>query len=116
MSIDALLNPAAESQVIDETTEEEICEAVLEAREAREQAVNNGGDNVDNDAPVNPRPTYREVLCAASTIKHYIDGIDDPIARKLEVLLAAFTRQARLDQACMLTTTKITDYFTPKPL
>ncbi len=107
MCIDALLNPADESQVIDETTEEDICQAVLEARKEREQACN-------DDAPANPRPTYQEVLRAASTIKHYIDSIDDPIARKLEVTLASFTRQTCLEQARTLTTTKITDYFTPK--
>ena len=116
IELEVLLNPAAESQVIDETTEEEICQAVLEAREARDQAVNDGGDDVDNDAPVNPCPTYQEVLCVASIIKHYIDGIDDPIGRKLEVVLASFMRQACLDQACTLTTMKITDYFTPKAL
>ncbi len=49
MCIDALLNPADESRVIDEMTEEEICQAVLEARKEREQACN-------NDAPANPRP------------------------------------------------------------
>ena len=63
-----------------------------------------------------PGPAYQEVLRAASTIKHYIDSIGDPIARKLEVTLASFTRQTRLEQARTLTTTKITDYFTPKAL
>ena len=102
MCIDALLNPADESRIIDETTEEEICQAVLEARKEREQVPCN------DDAAVNPRPTYQEVLRAASTIKHYIDSIDDPIACKLEVTLASFTRQTRLEQAHTLTTTKIT--------
>jgi hypothetical protein len=112
MDIEALLNPADESHVIDETTDEEICQAVLDARKAQEEGPINGGDNdVDDDAPVEPCPTRREVLQAAAVINKYIDGVDDPSARKLEGILASFKRQMRLEMSSSMNSTHLTDYF-----
>ena len=91
MNIEALLNPADESRVMDETTDKEICQAVLDARRAQEEGLINGGDDdVDDDASVELCPTHREVLQAASVINKYTDTLKDPIARKLEGVLASF--------------------------
>lgn len=112
MDIEGLLNSADESHVIDETTDEEICQAVLDARKAQEEGPINGGDNdIDNDAPVEPCPTRREVLQAASVINKYIDSVDDPVARKLEGILASFKRQMRLEMSFSMNSTQLTDYF-----
>jgi hypothetical protein len=38
---------------------------------ARENLEINGGDDVDDDGPIEPRPTRRDVLKAVSTIGKY---------------------------------------------
>ncbi|KAF8228864.1 hypothetical protein L208DRAFT_1402999 [Tricholoma matsutake] len=111
MDIEALLNPADKSHVIDETTDEEICQAVLDAQKAQEEGLINGGDNdVDDDAPVEPCPTCRKVLQAAAVINKYIDGVDDPSACKLEGILASFKHQMQLEMSSM-NSTHLTDHF-----
>jgi len=71
MDIEALLNPADESQVMDETTDEEICQAVLDVRRAQEEGLINGGDDdVDDDASVEPCPMHREVQYTSSHFCH----------------------------------------------
>jgi len=42
----------------------------------------NGEDDVDEDIPIEPRPTRRDILKAVSTISGYIDDLNNPIARK----------------------------------
>jgi hypothetical protein len=82
MDIEALLNPADETALIDETTDIEIFEAVMGARKKREDST--GSDDVDDPGPIKPCPTPSEALRAISLITDYIDTIDDPIAHKLE--------------------------------
>ena len=52
------------------------------AIQARENMEINGGDDVDDDIPPEPRPTRRDVLKAASTINKYVQDSNDPLARK----------------------------------
>jgi hypothetical protein len=81
MCTEALINPAKESETIDETTDEEICRAVQKAREAQELAeVNGGDDDEDDDAAVEEIPCRHEVLKATSIISKYINMMDDPTA------------------------------------
>ena len=64
MDIEALLNPAGEckSQTLDESTDEEIYQVVMDAVDACENIENNGGDDIDsNDGPVEACPTVCEV-------------------------------------------------------
>jgi len=113
MDIDTLLNPETERCVMDETTDEEIFEAVMESRRAEENGpMNSGDDDVDDDACVEARPTRHEAMQAASVMKRYIDDLDDPFARKLEAILGSFGRQMRLDEARSMVPTQMTDYFT----
>jgi hypothetical protein len=100
MDIEALLNPAEESRMVDDTTDEEICQAVLAAHNAQEEQP----IDEENDTPLEPCPT-------ASVISRYAGHVDDPVARKLEAILASFGRQMRLERSQALTTTHITDYF-----
>ncbi|KAF8218789.1 hypothetical protein L208DRAFT_1419414, partial [Tricholoma matsutake] len=112
MDIEGLLNSADKSHVIDETMDEEICQAVLDAQKAQEEGPINGGDNdIDDDAPVEPCPTCRKVLQAASVINKYIDSVDDPVACKLEGILASFKHQMRLEMSFSMNSTQLTDYF-----
>ena len=112
MSIEALLNPEGERETMDESTDEEIYQAVMDARNARENINQNGGDDADSDdGPVQARPTVREVLQAAATLNRYIDELDDPIARKLETTLGSFKHQLRLNRAKSMKSTVLTDFF-----
>ena len=52
----------------------------VDAIEARENIDINGGDDVDDDIPLEPRPTWRDVLKAVSTICRYTEDINEPIA------------------------------------
>jgi len=104
----ALLNLPEESRM-EETTDEEICQAVLGVRDSQKEGALDG--DVDGDGVVEPCPTYREVCEATSIINRYVEHIDDPIAHKFEVMLASIGRQIRLERAQALTITHITDYF-----
>jgi hypothetical protein len=101
--------------MVEETMDEEICRAVLAAQDARaqeEEPINGGGgDNVEDDGPFEPCPMYREVFQAVSIINRYVEHVDNPVARKLEAILASFERQIQLEQSQILATTHITDYF-----
>jgi len=113
MDIEALLNPAEESWMMDGMTDEGICQAVLVARDAQEEGPINGrDDDIEDDAPLEPCPTHREVLQAASVINRYVGHLNDPLAHKLETILASFGCQIRLEESKSMTSTHLTDYFT----
>jgi len=95
-----------------ESSDTEIYQAVIDAIDAHANLKINGGDDVDDDdIPLEPRPTWRDVLKAAPTIGRYIDDMNEPIARKLEVLLGSFNRQLRLDETRSMKSTVLTDFF-----
>ncbi len=111
MDIESLLNPIGESHALTETSDKEIFQAVIDGIEARENVEINGGDDVDKDILIEPRPTRRDVLKAASTIGRYIDDLNDPLARKIEALLGSFNRQLRLEETSSMKDTTLTDFF-----
>jgi hypothetical protein len=113
MDLNSLLNPAGESQVLTETSDCEIYQAVMVAIDARENAEMNGGDDVDvdSDIPLEPHPTRREVLKAVSTIGRYIEDLNEPIARKMEAILGSFSRQLRFDETRTMRNSVLTDFF-----
>jgi hypothetical protein len=95
MDIESLLNPARESHVLTETSDQEIYQTIIDSIAACENMEISGGDDAinENDMPVEPRPTQRKVLKAVSTINKYIADFNNPIAHKLEALLGSFNRQ-----------------------
>ena len=88
--------------------------------QARENMEINGGDDVDDDIPPEPRPTRRDVLKAASTINKYVEDSNDPLARKIAGRWRQFwshsriNRQLRLDETKNMKGTVMTDFFRPK--
>jgi len=52
-----------------------------------------------------------EVLQATSVINSYIDGVNDPIACKLEAILSSFRYQMCLEESHSMSSTYLTDYF-----
>jgi hypothetical protein len=92
------LNPDGESEVLTETSDKEIYHAVMDLIKARKNIDINGGDDVDDDSPMEPHPTRREVLRALSTIGKCIEASNDPIARKLDALMETFSQQLCLNE------------------
>jgi len=81
MSIEALLNPEGKCKTMDESTDEEIYQVVINVINAHENIDWNGGDDANSDdGPVQTHPSVCEVLQAAATLNRYIDELDDPIA------------------------------------
>lgn len=113
MDIESLLNPLGESHVMTETSDKEIYQAVMDAIDACENIEINGGNDIDDNlnARLEPHPTRRDVLKAASTIGTYVGTINDPLARKMESILGSFNRQLRLDEASTMKATCLMDYF-----
>ncbi|KAJ6617328.1 hypothetical protein B0H10DRAFT_2033776 [Mycena sp. CBHHK59/15] len=106
-----LLDMPEEAARMNESTDQEICDAVKE-KVAEEQMLEiNGGDDFDSAAQV-PRPSRRQALEAASTLWAYLSDRDDGFARQLEVVLAQFGCQTRLDDMKTMRDTQMTDYFT----
>ena len=91
MELDEIPNPPDEAHGIDAATDEDIFNAVMEAR--REEEGHHDGDDTDTDTLVEfvePAPTHAEVLQAASTIMRYIKDKDGAYFRELESMLALF--------------------------
>ena len=97
---------------MNETSDEDICCAVLNVRRAQENSQGNGGDDdADDDAEPEEIPSHQEVLKAVSIIDGYVAGVDDPIARKMEGLLHFFRKQLHFEVERNMIATSITDYF-----
>ena len=114
MDIKALLNPEGESHILMEMFDREIYQVVMDAIEACENIDINGGDDIElEDVPtdLDLHPNHHEVLKAVSTIQRYIEGLNDPIARKMEGLLASFNMKIRLDGTRHMKNTLLTDFF-----
>ena len=111
MDIESLLNPAGESYTLTETSDVEIYEAVMDATEACKNMEVNGGDDRNEDISAEPCPNRRDVLKAVSTIGKYLDGLNDPIARKIETLLGSFNMQLHLEETRSMKNSVLTDYF-----
>ncbi|KAF8984899.1 hypothetical protein BDQ17DRAFT_1377164 [Cyathus striatus] len=90
MTIDSLLNPEGELHVSTETSDNEIFQAVIDLIAARENLEVTGGDDVDENIPVEPLPTRHDVLKAVSTIKRYTEDMDDPFSCKVDTILGSF--------------------------
>ena len=83
----------------------------MDAVKARENTEINGGDDLDEGVDTKPLPTRREVLKAVSTINKYIDGLDDPVSRKIEGLLRSFNVQLHLNETKTMKNTVLNNYF-----
>ncbi|KAF5383069.1 hypothetical protein D9615_004968 [Tricholomella constricta] len=111
MDLAEILNPQNENLIYDDGTDQDIFDAVLARREAEEDIEGNGGDDSDD---VEARPSRREALLAASTLRTFVSDIDEPFARKLEAILSSFGRQTRLDEFKSLKPSAIPDYFSSR--
>jgi len=115
LSIEELLNPMHEDQIISaDITDESIAESVRAKHAAFQSMETNGGDDPDDlgDEVMEVKPSRREALAASMTLQRFVANMDDPFARRLEALLANFGRQTRFEESIALRSSRITDYFT----
>jgi|SRR6266850_57817 len=111
MSINALLNPTDELNMLDDVTKEEIYDVVMESR-----MLSKSSDDISNSDTLQVNsdedcPTRKEALQAALVLKKYIQHINDPFARNLEGILGLFGQQTRLTEFQNMRPTLVTDYF-----
>lgn len=113
MGIKALLNPPGESGIIEETSDEDICQAVLAAHKAEDGGTIGDGDanNIEEGELVEPCPTYSKVFQVISTLNRYTEHVVDPAACKFEEALASFACHVWSMRSQALITTHITDFF-----
>ena len=112
MSLDTLLNPVEEQDIIEECSDVDIFKAVMKDMEGRETG---GMDDSDEEvATDDPQPSRAEALSAVGTLQHFLSPMDNHFACKLETLLASFGQQNRLEDMELMQDSSITDYFTCK--
>ncbi|KAH9033270.1 hypothetical protein EDB85DRAFT_1864609 [Lactarius pseudohatsudake] len=110
MSISELVNPPDEAYLVSKTMNEDIFDAVMEARWAQEGG-QTGQDDIDEDTPVDPIPTRAEALQMALGLSHYTMDKDDDLLRKMDLVLVSFRQQAHRLEMSRLKESKITSYF-----
>ena len=116
MDINALLNPAGESHLLDDVSDKEICKAVLNSQKdlEGEEMIDSDDDDVFVDPCPTLTPSHSELLQAASVINGYVNTVDSAFARKVKTILPSFGRQMHSEEACNMSPTYINDYFTRK--
>jgi hypothetical protein len=83
-------------QVMEDSTDEEIFEAVQKMRDDRENMETNAGDDGDDSAQ-DPKPTRKDVLQALSILRRYLQDEHGTYACKLELGLATFGWETQLE-------------------
>ncbi|KAI5992164.1 hypothetical protein EDD15DRAFT_2168615 [Pisolithus albus] len=118
MNLAEILNPAVEMHDIFEATDEDIFEAVMGAKAARElnvggsDEVSDGNDDSSTPAAA-PGPTRKDALQASLLLREYVKDFDDPFARKLELMLGSFGQRTRALDTQGMVDSKITHFFRP---
>ncbi|KAJ7863549.1 hypothetical protein B0H13DRAFT_1899604 [Mycena leptocephala] len=79
-------------QVMEDSTDEEISEAVQKMRDDRENMETNAGDD-GADSAQDRKPTRKDALQALSILRRYLQDEHGTYARKLELRLAKFGRE-----------------------
>lgn len=75
-----------------------------------ESAVLGTSDNVD-DEPAEVLPTCGETLQAMLLLRRYTKGLNDPLARSVEMTLGSFARRTRTEDMQNMKDTKIMLYY-----
>jgi hypothetical protein len=110
MSIKTLLNPPAKSCTMDETTDFEIFQAVMEAW--KENASDSGDKELDiMEIVVKPHRMCKEALQAGLVMQEYLQELNIPYACNLEAKLFSFGYQTHHLELQSMQYTCFTDYF-----
>jgi hypothetical protein len=63
----------------------------------------------DDDEEIDPKPSRKEALQAAATLRKYIADLDDPFARKMQGVLSSFGRETRREEVRTIVNSSIYD-------
>lgn len=111
MDLVELLNPAAKAHSMVGATDDEIYQSVMDAKKVRE----GDEDDLGNESmPIEPAPTRNEALQVALVLRKYVEELDDPFARKLEMMLDSFGWRMRVPNTMNMKDSKLTSYFVCK--
>ena len=110
MNITELLNPAVEAHNMFDATDQDIFDAVMEAKRVKEGSAALGTGDVD-DGPFEELPTRKEALQAMLLVHRYTKVLNDPLARTVETTLGLFAWRIRTEEMQNKKDTKITSYF-----
>ncbi|KIK76975.1 hypothetical protein PAXRUDRAFT_168231 [Paxillus rubicundulus Ve08.2h10] len=113
MDLAELLNPAAKTHNVFNSTDKDIYQAVMDAKAAREANSEGNSDEV-NGGPVEPGPTRNDTLQAALVVGKYIKDFDDPFMCKLESMLGLLGKRTRVLEMHTMNDTKLNGYFEHK--
>ena len=111
LTLQDLLNPASESSILDQGSDKEIFDSVMQAIEARENIDILGGDDGLEGEPARTRPTPRAILDAAAVIQQFLENDPDNCARELDKQLTALAYKMRQERERGMRETEITAYF-----
>ena len=120
MDIMELLNPVTESSHVFDVGNEDIFQAVMDTKAARELSEGHDGNEVSADGnnncdePTEPPPTQKEALQAMMVLCRYANEMDDPLARGVEAALGSFGQMTRVHEVKSMKDKKLTSYFTRK--
>ncbi|KAJ7303756.1 hypothetical protein DFH08DRAFT_976788 [Mycena albidolilacea] len=98
-----------EEAVTEDATDEDIFEAVQKLWSQEADREIHGGDD---DEEIDPKPSWKEALQAAATLRKYIVDLDDLFARKMEGDLSSFGHETRREEVRTMVNSSIYDYFT----
>ncbi|KAF8547115.1 hypothetical protein OG21DRAFT_1425418 [Imleria badia] len=86
---------------------------VQKAQEASVRSRNPDG-GLDSDKAIEPMTTHDEVQKAVLILRKYTKYLDDPLTRKLEMMLGLFRQQMHATAIQNTKDIKLTSYFTSK--
>ena len=110
MDLLELLNPANEAHGMNEVTDKDIFDAVMEAREQEVEChIDIGADTMANTEPT---PTHTEVLQVTLMLSRFTKDKNDTFIREFESMLALFRKWTRADSMKKMVDSKLTSYFT----
>jgi hypothetical protein len=118
MNMAELLNPAIKSHNLFETTDKDIFNSVMDAKQFEKNVggkgdgngnSDNGNDDNNNDPAL--VPSHCELLQAALMLRKHVATINDPFACKLKGMLGSFGHRTHAIEMQRMTDTRLTDYF-----
>ena len=113
MDLSELLNPACETHDMFDATDQDICDAILEAKKAREDTDFDNSSTTDSKIPLNAAMTHKEALQAVYGLRKYIMDLelDTPFAHTFKTMLGRFGHETCTQGMQNMNNTKITSYF-----
>ncbi|KIK80199.1 hypothetical protein PAXRUDRAFT_159272 [Paxillus rubicundulus Ve08.2h10] len=110
MDLAEFLNPAAKTHNIFNSTDEDIYQAIMDAKAAWEANSEGNSDEV-NVGPVKLGPTHSDALQVALVVGKYIKDFDDLFMCKLDSMLGLLGKRTWVLEMHTMKDTNLNGYF-----